>query len=336
MSVEENTETVATDILGEPWVAETIPVTDSPAAPGADRAVLVYQREAASEAQPRHTRAVLYIHGRNDYFFQTHMAQEFLDAGYEFYALDLRACGRAGVGYYSPHDVRDLHIHDEEIAESLRIIREEHGHEMVVLHGHSTGGLQAVLWAGNHPGTVDAVVLNSPWLDVNASAFMRSFGSAFIDLVSRRDPERVLDNPDEAGDGDVYSHSLHSQWEGEWDWDLSLKPSPSFPVRAGFLAGVRRAQREVHHGLGIEVPVLVCCSTRTGSPDNPTIEEAQHADVVLSVEQIVERSQFLGDDVTVRQIPDGVHDLALSGPQARAEFFSTMTGWLETRFGKAE
>ncbi|WP_338063852.1 alpha/beta hydrolase [Actinomyces ruminis] len=198
------TSELVTDILGEPWVARTIPVTDSPAAPGADHAVLVHQREAVPPPSPegrpgapRHERAVLYLHGRNDYFFQTWLADAFLDAGYEFYALDLRACGRAGVGYWSPHDVRDLRVHDEEIAEALRIIRQEHGHSTVVLNGHSTGGLQAVIWAGDHPGSVEAVTLNSPWLQLNSSGLVRSYGSAFIDLLSRRDPDRIIDNPAE-------------------------------------------------------------------------------------------------------------------------------------------
>ena len=45
------------DILGEPWVARRIPVTDAAAAPGADHAVLVHQRQAmpAPGAAPRHT-----------------------------------------------------------------------------------------------------------------------------------------------------------------------------------------------------------------------------------------------------------------------------------------
>ncbi|WP_314273871.1 alpha/beta hydrolase [Actinomyces naeslundii] len=322
---------ITPDILGEPWVARRIPVTESPTkAPGADHAVLVHQREAAGRAsRPRHSRAVLYLHGRSDYFFQTHLAQAYLDAGFEFYALDLRACGRAGVGLASPHDVRDLRVHDEEISEALRIIRSEHGHDVVVLNGHSTGGLQAVIWAADHPGTVDAVVLNSPWLDLRGSALVRSYGSAFVDLLSRRDPERVIGEPG-SGEEDNYVAALHRRWRGEWDWDLALKPAPSFPVRAGFLAGIRRLQREVHHGLGIRVPILVCCSTVSGGA-KASLEEAQRSDVVLDVEQIIDRSQYLGDDVTVRQISDGVHDLALSGPLARAEYLQAVMHWLDNR-----
>ena len=352
---------MTTDILGEPWVARRLDVVpDEVAAPGADHAVLVHQRGAVPTAQgaPRHDRAVLYLHGRNDYFFQTHLADAFLQAGYEFYALDLRTCGRAGIGHPSPHDVRDLRIHDEEIGEALRIIRSEHGHGVVVLNGHSTGGLQAVIWAADHPGTVEALVLNSPWLQLNASGLIRSYGSAYVDVLSRRSPERIIDNPAEAKarkrlaaeaasapgpdgaeaggsepvEADLYVRVLHRRWGGEWDWDLRLKPSPAFPVRAGFLAGIRRLQREVRHGLGIEAPVLVCCSTTSSGPE-ASPEEALHSDIVLSVDQIIERAAFLGTDVTVRQIPGGVHDLALSPSPAREEYLATVTDWLDEHLG---
>ena len=354
---------VSTDILGEPWVARRIDVAlNETAAPSADHAVLVHQRGAApaagAQGAPRHERAVLYLHGRNDYFFQTHLADAFLQAGYEFYALDLRTCGRAGIGHPSPHDVRDLRIHDEEISEALRIIRSEHGHGVVVLNGHSTGGLQAVIWAADHPGTVEALVLNSPWLQLNASGLIRSYGSAYVDVLSRRSPERIIDNPAEAKarkrlaaeaasapgpdgaeaggsepvEADLYVRVLHRRWGGEWDWDLRLKPSPAFPVRAGFLAGIRRLQREVRHGLGIEAPVLVCCSTTSSGPE-ASPEEALHSDIVLSVDQIIERAAFLGTDVTVRQIPGGVHDLALSPSPAREEYLATVTGWLDEHLG---
>lgn len=358
-----STPKVSTDILGEPWVARRIDVAlNETAAPNADHAVLVHQRGAApaagTQAAPRHERAVLYLHGRNDYFFQTHLADAFLQAGYEFYALDLRTCGRAGIGHPSPHDVRDLRIHDEEIGEALRIIRSEHGHGVVVLNGHSTGGLQAVIWAADHPGSVEAVVLNSPWLQLNASGLIRSYGSAYVDVLSRRSPERIIDNPAEAKarkrlaaeaasapgpdgaeaggsepvEADLYVRVLHRRWGGEWDWDLRLKPSPAFPVRAGFLAGIRRLQREVRHGLGIEAPVLVCCSTTSSGPE-ASLEEALHSDIVLSVDQIIERAAFLGTDVTVRQIPGGVHDLALSPSPAREEYLATVTDWLDEHLG---
>ena len=40
-------------------------------------------------------RAVLYVHGYNDYFFQKQMAMQFLSHGYSFFAVDLRRYGRS-------------------------------------------------------------------------------------------------------------------------------------------------------------------------------------------------------------------------------------------------
>ncbi|GAA3180448.1 hypothetical protein GCM10020255_074200 [Rhodococcus baikonurensis] len=40
-------------------------------------------------------RAVLYVHGFTDYFFQKHLAEHFAEQGYAFFALDLRKCGRS-------------------------------------------------------------------------------------------------------------------------------------------------------------------------------------------------------------------------------------------------
>ncbi|AYD90589.1 alpha/beta hydrolase [Actinomyces sp. 2119] len=330
-------ESLTPDILGDPWVARHLPVRESPRkAPGAHHAVLVHQHQAGRAGVPRHAKAVLYIHGHSDYFFQTHLAQAYLETGYEFYALELRSCARAGIGHPRPHSVRDLRVHDEEIAKALHVIRTEHGHATVVLNGHSTGGLQAVIWAADHPATVQAVVLNSPWLDLQASAFMRSYGTAFVDLLSRHDPDRVIPDPRNprrgAGVPDVYVRSLHQHWEGEWDWDLALKPAVSLPARAGFLTAVRRLHREVHHGLGIQEPVLLCCSTTTG-PVSPTVQEAQRSDVVLSVEQMLARAPLLGPDVTVCQVPEGVHDLSLSRPAARAQYLASVTQWLRARLG---
>lgn len=54
------------------------------------RAVLVRQCEP-----PATGRAVLYVHGYSDYFFQTHVADAFRAHGYAFYAIDLPGHGRA-------------------------------------------------------------------------------------------------------------------------------------------------------------------------------------------------------------------------------------------------
>jgi alpha-beta hydrolase superfamily lysophospholipase len=77
-----------TDVLGEPFTAETIDLEDD--SEGEVVATLV---KRAAESPTR--RAVLYLHGFSDYFFHVHVAELFNELGYDFYALDLRKYGRS-------------------------------------------------------------------------------------------------------------------------------------------------------------------------------------------------------------------------------------------------
>lgn len=53
-------------------------------------------------------KAILYIHGYNDYFFQAEMGERFNSQGYNFYAVDLRKYGRSLLPHQRRFEVRDL------------------------------------------------------------------------------------------------------------------------------------------------------------------------------------------------------------------------------------
>lgn len=60
------------------------------------------------KAAERTHKAVLYIHGFIDYFFQTEMAEQFNQQGYDFYALNLRKYGRSLRAGHTPYYVENL------------------------------------------------------------------------------------------------------------------------------------------------------------------------------------------------------------------------------------
>lgn len=307
------------DVLGEPWVARDLPLRPSPAYGTAPRAVLVSRREQVSR------RAVLYLHGFTDYFFQAEHGQRWVDAGTDFYALDMRLSGRAIGDHPRPADVRDLADLDEEVGAALATIRAD-GHDDVVLLGHSTGALVAVGWAVRHPGTVDAIVLNSPWLELNSGWFERVVATRAIHVLARWWPSLPVGRLDPA-----YGRFLHSTTGGPWDYDLAWKPFAGFPARAAFISSVRRAQAAVARGTEVGVPVLLCCSDRSGPAKNAPADELERADCVLDVAHMRERGPRLGRDVTVVTVPGGVHDLALSRPGPRARYEAAATGWVDAR-----
>lgn len=75
-------------MLGPPYERQTINLGTDDEGPVV--ATLVRRR-----AERPSGRAVLYVHGFVDYFFQTHLADFFAERGWDFYALDLRKYGRS-------------------------------------------------------------------------------------------------------------------------------------------------------------------------------------------------------------------------------------------------
>jgi alpha-beta hydrolase superfamily lysophospholipase len=311
---------VETDVLGQPYERHTIDLgTDDE---GPVIATLVRRR---AEIPTR--RAVLYVHGFVDYFFQTHLADFFVERGWDFYALDLRKYGRSLLPHQTPNFCRSLTDYYPELDEATRIIREVDGHDQMLVAGHSTGGLITSLWSHSRQGRnlVDGLFLNSPFFDFNTPwVVRRPLMSAITATSSRRAPYRVV--PVKALG--LYGQSIHRDERGEWTYDLAWKPLLGFPVRSGWLEAIRRGQQRLRRGLGIDAPVLVACSTRTYR-GRAWDEDVRITDSVLDVEHIVRWAPRLGPHVTIARFDGGMHDLTLSGKDVRTKVFREVGRWVD-------
>src|SRR5258706_1261816 len=231
---------------------------------------------------------VLYVHGFIDYFFQRHMAERFAAEGYAFYALDLRKHGRSLLAHQHPCFCTDLGEYYDDITRALKEIGSE-----VLLAGHSTGGLICSLY--RHEGQlrerVHALWLNSPFFDWK-DAFRRKLSIAAA--LGRFFP--FMNNPNAVLP--AYVRSLHRNWDGEWDFDLALKPLNGFPAYFGWVRAISRAHARVHVGLRLPCPVLATHS--------------DEADLVLDWRQGARWSRTLGPQVAAQQFPGAFHDLVLS------------------------
>ncbi|MFY9914209.1 MAG: alpha/beta hydrolase [Nocardioidaceae bacterium] len=313
---------LTTDVLGDPYTRETLVLGDD--AEGPVEATLVRR----CTDRPTSLGAVLHVHGFCDYFFQVATAEYFTAAGYDFYALDLRKYGRSLRPHQTPNFCLDLAEYYPELDESLRRITARDGHERVIISGHSTGGLIAALWAADRLAqgqrVADALVLNSPWLDLQGSYFLRTAGTEAINRLGQRRPYAVVPR-NVTG---VYVETLHRSLRGEWDFDLAWKPRESFPVRAGWLRAVRMGHRRVHRGIDVGAPVLSLCSTASLVPQAWT-EQATRTDTVLDVKQIAKWSHQLGPQVTVVRIENAMHDVLCSRKDVRDTAFGEISRWLD-------
>jgi alpha-beta hydrolase superfamily lysophospholipase len=288
---------------------------------GPVRATLVRRRAA----QPSR-RAFLYLHGFIDYFFHTHLADECNTRGYDFSALDLRKYGRSLRDAPHPNIVKNVREYYPEISASIAVLTEDEGITDLVVYAHSTGCLIASLYAdeGRYCDRIDALVLNSPFFDFALPSALQPLPHLLAPFGRIAPFARVL-----PGLPPAYFESIHRDYHGEWPYDLTLKPIQGFPVYLGWLRAILRAQQRLRRGLHIAAPVLVMHSARSvsGLKYGPELHEA---DAVLDVAHMVRDSAHLGPDVTLAQIPGGMHDLALSRPAVRERVFTEMFAWLDS------
>lgn len=315
------------DILGAGYSQVVLDLGTDPDGEGTVEAVLVRREPRAEEAPAEEARgAVLYVHGFTDYFFQTELADFFAARGMRFYALDLRKCGRGLKPGHTAHYASDMALYDDELDRALAIVTAAHPGKPVVLTAHSTGGLIVPLWlnrrrlAGNPAADIVAVVLNSPWLDLQVSTAVRGPITQFLRVVSKIRPFAAF--PSRPG---AYGRTIHVSGTGEWDYDLDLKPLDGFPVTVGWLNAIRRAQTRLHRGIETGAPTLVLRSTRSGPGGKPD----DRADLVIDTVQIGQWASSLGSQVTDVPIKDARHDVFLSVPESRASAYKALGDWLD-------
>ena len=308
------------DILGQGYEQATLNFPDD--YEGQVIATLV--RKKAS--QPT-SKAVLYIHGFIDYFFQTEMAEQFNQHGFDFYALDLRKYGRSILPHQKYYNVRDLSEYDAEIDQTLKIIAAE-GHDALLLCGHSTGGLTTTLYAAhhaNHP-LIKALWVNSPFYDFNMNPVKRALGIPQISKLAKKFPN--LKFPSELNKW--YTTSLHQDLKGEWNFNLDWKKTRYPMVYISFIRTIYEAQKEIHRGVKIDVPVLVMHSHQTQNPKKWG-KAAQRSDVILGVKDIQKYAKKIQGDVTIQSIKNGLHDLVLSEKPARDQVYQQLFQWLNSK-----
>lgn len=277
------------------------------------------------------TSVVLAVHGYTDYFFNTDLADFFAGRGWRFYGLDLDRCGRSLRAGQTPHFTTDLARYDRELERAMAVIAAENPASRVLMYGHSTGGLVMSLWLNRvrERGETAALgvaglVLNSPFLDLNGPAILRTRAtSTAIGAASRGRKTRVVRGPGSGG----YGLTLHQAYHGEFDYNLEWKPLGGFPVTVGWIHAIRRGQARLHRGLDIGVPNLVLRSDHSVAETAGT-EVLQRGDAVLDVAHIARWAGCLGNRTTSVPVTDAKHDVFLSLAEPRAAAYAELDRWL--------
>ena len=270
-------------------------------------------------------RAFLYVHGFNDYFFQSQMGDRFVDSGYNFYAVDLRRYGRSLEPWQYPFNIRSQEEYFEDIDSALSQMRRE-GNTDITLGGHSTGGLTVSLMGavkGEGAG-VDRIVTDSPFLEWNFSPFMRNVAIPSVAFIGKFLKNAKIDQ----GKCDGYAFSLLKEYYGEWTYNTDWKMIYSPPVTTSWIRSINEAQKKLMANAGnISVPILVMHSSRKIEGCNYT-PEFQTGDAVLDPAMLQARGSKLGKVREVCTIDSGLHDLILSRLEVRDAAYDTIFSFI--------
>lgn len=272
----------------------------------------------------RSDKAVLYVHGFNDYFFQEQMAKRFNLQGYNFYALDLRKYGRSYLKHQTFNNARSLLEYDEEISLALQTIASENNYR-VVLMGHSMGGLIVTNYAGNHNKShlFHGVICNSPFFEFNLNIFEIKVGISILSILGRSFPNKLIP----VKFSRLYGYSLHKDNYGDWNYSLTWKPHRVKKVNLGLIRAIHKAQKKIKAKPIIDAPILVLHGDK--SIYGSTWSEAyKKADAVLNVNHIRKYAHRIKGDVTVTQIANGIHDILLSKKPVREKAYEKIFEWM--------
>ncbi|MCD7101447.1 alpha/beta hydrolase [Pseudoclavibacter sp. 13-3] len=344
------------DVLGEDFEQRTLPLGVD--AEGDVFATLVRHRprDAARSPHLGHQTIgervfagwdVLSVHGWNDYFFHPHVARWFTERGARFFALDLRKYGRSIRPGQTHGLISNLNEYDYDIAAALDAMADDtfdprpakrpieeitsllsparsrpEPRRRLALLGHSTGGLIFSLWADRHPGRADALLLNSPWLELQTKAIGRQVIAPMLELQSRVDPHNTLPSIDLG----FYNRSVSARAQGEWTFDEQWRLPRGSDMPAIWLSAVLAGHARVAAGLDVRSPILTMTSAQS-TLSTSWNDAMLRTDSVLNVRDVAERALGLGPEVTVVRIEDALHDIFLSRPRVRQTAFAAIERW---------
>lgn len=326
-------------LLGGPFKVRYIDTEATSKFPSYHSALVRYPWHGAEAAQTDSTlessdakAAVLYIHGFNDYYIQREMATKMDSAGYAFYAIDLHKYGRAYRQGERIGELMDIAEYYAELDSAIDIItgKGTNGTE-VVLMGHSTGGLIALMYAAHREKGrgLSAIVLNSPFLEMNYGFLARRLALPVLSLAGKYFPDIEIPRSKNTN----YGESLHKDYRGEWTYSLDLKSLGSIPVNLGWVRAIHKAHQFIQDNPGIQTPILLMHSNCSIDEDE-WAEEYTRCDGVLNVEHIKEYGATLGPDVTDVEIQDGLHDLLLSRKPVRDNAYKVIFQFLDRKIPK--
>jgi alpha-beta hydrolase superfamily lysophospholipase len=286
--------------------------------PDGNKTTLTYKKKKGNK------KALLWVHGFNDYYFHFKIGDALVNEfDTDIYAITLRRYGST----IKKDDNLLFYTDDlEEYIEDINICFNQilnNDYEKIIMYGHSTGGLTSTIYCdrGMYKNKIDALILNSPFFDLNDSGIMEWVLKNIIYYIGVINPKFQLSGMD-----DTQWNATSEETFERFYFNPVYKLRGNSPIYAGWIKTVHYYQNQIHNGdININIPILVLYSDKTLK-----YPEQDKGDNVLDVNEINKYSDLLGKNVTEYIVKDATHDVFCSESKPRNNAMSKMLKFLKS------
>lgn len=257
---------------------------------------------------PENRKAVVWIHGFNDYYHHFHVGEFLLHEGYNVYTITLPRYPQDGVDRRYLFYIDDITKYFSYIDEYIEFINQRNIHH-IVLYGHSTGGLvsTAYLHEGKNRNKVSKLILNAPFFDFYDSDLKEFMLESIISSIAKVVPRFVV----RQGKNELYSPDYYKGILSRYFFEQNKKLTYPSHVFAGWVRAVSIYHKKIQKNqIKVKVPVLVL----TSSTSMKGCSGEQNGDCVLDVNETKKFAKNIGENVTIQEYSGAIHDVLLSKP----------------------
>ena len=265
-------------------------------------------------------KALIWIHGYNDYFYHYHISDLLIKKKYDIYTLDLQNYCQTNINKDYLYHIKDLKNYYKDIDSTFNNLKKDY--DKIYLYGHSTGSLISSLYCydGFYREKITGLILNSPFFDFNECFIKNIILKNLIYYIGVYYPtfQIIKENENKINNNSI---DILKRFYFEPEYKLCHNG----PVTAGWVKTIIDYQKFIKDkNLDIKIPILCLYSSK--NVINNSIEKG---DDILNINDISKYVDNLGKNVTEVIIVNAVHDIFTSDKKPLDFAIKILLEWLD-------
>ena len=267
----------------------------------------------------KNDKAIIWIPGFNDYFYNFYIGNKFVENGYDIYAISLN-------NYMTNQNENKFNCNSSsEIINSIDKLIEEiiniKLYNNYYLYGHSMGGLIAVnyLEYGKYKNLFKKLILNSPFFDFNLDTITKFILNYIIYYLAYLFPRCELRKKT------YVPNYLSLNISKRFYINLNYKTDYLCQIYFSWIKSISTLQYNIFRSrINLKIPIFVLYCDKTTIFENDNMV----GDDTLNVEDIDYYSDNIGDNVKKIKVKNSIHDIFSSSIQVINYAFNKTLEWL--------